>query len=65
MVIITRKAGERIRIGPDVKVQVIGISRDLVRLGIQAPKGVAVDREEIYVRKKARAPVGGEPRAPR
>lgn len=52
MLILTRKAGESIVIGPDVQVTVMGVNGGQVRIGILAPKGVTVDREEIADRKR-------------
>jgi carbon storage regulator len=51
MLILTRKAGETIRIGDDITVTVLGVQQGQVRIGIAAPKQVAVDREEIAIRK--------------
>jgi carbon storage regulator len=56
MLILTRKVGQVIRIGEQVSVTVVAVRGDQVRLGIDAPKDIAVDREEIAERKK-RAPV--------
>ncbi len=53
MLILTRRVGETIRIGEDVSVTVLGVKGNQVRLGIAAPKTVAVHREEIYERIKA------------
>ncbi|MBU2552332.1 MAG: carbon storage regulator CsrA [Proteobacteria bacterium] len=50
MLILTRKIGETIAIGDDVKVQVIDVKGKQVRLGIQAPTEMAVHREEVYER---------------
>jgi carbon storage regulator len=47
MLILTRRIGETLRIGDDVSVTVLSINGFQVRLGIQAPKSVAVHREEI------------------
>lgn len=51
MLILTRKAGETICIGDDVRVTVVEVVDNRIRLGIQAPKSVEVDREEIYIKK--------------
>jgi len=50
MLILTRKVGESITIGDDVKITVLGIHGRQVRLGIIAPQKVVVHREEIYVK---------------
>jgi carbon storage regulator len=50
MLILTRRVGEVLRIGEDVSVTVLGVKGNQVRLGISAPKDVAVHREEIFHR---------------
>lgn len=50
MLILTRRAGETLVIGDDVSVSVLSINGNQVRIGINAPKHVAVHREEIYRR---------------
>ena len=50
MLILTRKIGESINIGNDIKVTVVSIEGGQARLGIEAPKDVIVHREEIYQR---------------
>lgn len=50
MLILTRKVGEAINIGDDIKITVLGIQGQQVRLGIVAPQSVAVHREEIYLK---------------
>ena len=49
--ILTRRTGERIMIGDDVTLEILSIRGNQVRLGIDAPKSVAVNREEIHIRK--------------
>jgi carbon storage regulator len=53
MLILARRAGETINIGSDITVTVVGVSGKNVRLGVAAPRDVAVDREEIAERKAA------------
>lgn len=56
MLILTRKIGETIRINDDISVTVLGVKGMQVRLGIEAPQGVSVDRQEIAERKAAGLP---------
>ncbi|MBF0529577.1 MAG: carbon storage regulator CsrA [Deltaproteobacteria bacterium] len=53
MLILTRKIGETVAIGDDVKIQVIDIKGRQVRLGIQAPANTSVHREAVYQRIQA------------
>ncbi|MBG5927584.1 carbon storage regulator CsrA [Providencia rettgeri] len=48
--ILTRRVGETLMIGDDIKVTVLGLNGNQVRIGIEAPKNVGVYREEIYQR---------------
>ncbi|WP_073670223.1 carbon storage regulator CsrA [Pseudomonas aeruginosa] len=50
MLILTRRVGETLMVGDDVTVTVLGVKGDQVRIGVNAPKEVAVHREEIYQR---------------
>lgn len=50
MLVLTRRCGESVTIGPNVRVVVLGLKSGQVRLGIEAPRSVAVHREEVYVR---------------
>ena len=52
MLILTRRIGEVLRVGDEVSITVLGIKGNQVRIGIDAPKDVAVHREEIYQRIK-------------
>ncbi len=62
MLILTRRVGETIMIGDSVTVTVLGVKGNQVRVGVNAPKDIAVHREEIYERIK-REQEGGEPPA--
>jgi carbon storage regulator len=53
VLIITRRVGERIMIGSDVSVTILGVQGGQVRIGIDAPRDVEVHREEVYERIKA------------
>lgn len=52
MLCLTRRIGERIVIGDGITVQVLQINGGIVSLGVVAPEGVAIDREEIRQRKQ-------------
>ncbi len=52
MLVLTRKLGESIIIGNEITVKVVGISGNQIKLGIDAPVGVPVHREEVYERIK-------------
>jgi carbon storage regulator len=64
MLLLTRKLGENIRIGDDVKITIVEVKGNHVKLGIEAPPSVKVHREEIYERiqqenRRAQAHLGG------
>jgi len=50
MLVLSRRLGETLIIGDDVKIQILGINGNQVRIGIDAPKEVSVHREEVYQR---------------
>ena len=50
MLILTRRVGESLMIGDDVTITVLGVKGNQVRIGVNAPRDVAVHREEIYNR---------------
>ena len=50
MLVLTRKLGESIRIGDNVIVKIVDLDGRHVKLGIEAPRSIAVNREEIYER---------------
>jgi carbon storage regulator len=70
MLILTRRVGETVMIGDDITVTVLGVKGNQVRVGVNAPRNVAVHREEIFERIKREesgdAPEGesGEDAAP-
>ena len=50
MLILTRKVGQKIRIGDDIEIVLVDVKGPQARIGIKAPKGVPVHREEVYER---------------
>ena len=50
MLILTRRIGEKLMVGDDVTVTVLGVQGGQIRVGINAPKDIEVHREEIYKR---------------
>jgi carbon storage regulator len=63
MLILTRRVGETVMIGNDVTVTVLGVKGNQVRIGVNAPRDVAVHREEIFERIK-REEEDGDPARP-
>jgi carbon storage regulator len=65
MLILSRRIGETLMIGTDVTVTVLGVKGNQVRIGINAPKEIAVHRAEIYQRVKVegqkKRQEGGQP----
>lgn len=70
MLILTRKPREAVLIGPSIKITVLGIKGNQVRIGFDAPRDMVVDREEVADRKilesqaSMRAQASPDPRAP-
>lgn len=52
MLILTRRPSESFMIGDDIRISIMTVNGNQVRIGIEAPRDVVVDREEIYERKK-------------
>jgi carbon storage regulator len=50
MLVLTRRRGEGVTIGPDIRVVVLGMKGGQVRLGIEAPQAVEVHRDEVHAR---------------
>jgi len=50
MLILTRRVGEKLKIGADIEVVVLGVKGNQVRIGVTAPRDTEVHREEIYQR---------------
>lgn len=53
MLILTRKSGETITIGENIQIRVLGIKGGQVRIGVDAPREVSVNREEVFERVQA------------
>lgn len=60
MLLLSRRIGEAVMIGAGVKVVVLDVRGGQVRLGIEAPRDVVVDREEVHKRKKQQEQLGCE-----
>ncbi len=60
MLVLTRRMGETIRIGPDIIVTVLGVNGSHVRIGVEAPRDVEVHREEIFERIKHERTTSGD-----
>jgi carbon storage regulator len=55
VLILTRRIGETLMIGKDIQVTVLGVRGNQVRIGVNAPRDVIVDREEIALRRAREA----------
>ncbi|MDT8376696.1 MAG: carbon storage regulator CsrA [Mariprofundaceae bacterium] len=53
MLILTRKSGETITIGENIQIRVLGVKGGQVRIGIDAPREISVNREEVHTRAQA------------
>jgi carbon storage regulator len=60
MLILSRRPNETLVIGENIRVTILGIHGNQVRLGIAAPKNIVVDREEVHHRKQAEYRVPAE-----
>jgi carbon storage regulator len=60
VLILTRRVGEKVMIGDDVSVTVLRVKGNQVRLGVEAPKSVSVQREEIFNRMKSETDAGDD-----
>ncbi len=56
MLVLTRKINEEIVIDGDIRVTVVSVQGDKVRLGIAAPPSVRIDRQEVHLRRSAECP---------
>jgi len=63
MLILTRKSGETITIGENIQIRVLGVKGGQVRIGIDAPREVSVNREEVHARVQAESDAAASPEA--
>ncbi len=54
MLVLSRKLGQRFQVGGEIKITIVKIDRNSVRIGIEAPDDVTVHREEIAVVERER-----------
>ncbi|MBV8531016.1 MAG: carbon storage regulator CsrA [Candidatus Eremiobacteraeota bacterium] len=57
MLVLSRKTNQSIMIGSDVRIVVVGIERDQVKLGVEAPRDVSVQRLEVFTEIRNGAPI--------
>jgi carbon storage regulator len=55
MLVLTRRLGEKVVIAGNVHITIVALQGDKVRIGVQAPKSVRVDRGEVHARRQASA----------
>ena len=48
MLVLSRKINEEIKIGPDIKLKILSISENQIKIGIEAPKEIQIYRNEVY-----------------
>ncbi len=58
MLVLTRRIGESIVIGDNIKMTILNVKGNQVRIGIEAPKDISIHREEIYQRIQNNSPDG-------
>ena len=65
MLILTRRIGETLMVGDDITVTVLGVKGNQVRIGVNAPRDLAVHRQEVYerIRSEDRRVANGSVRA--
>lgn len=49
MLVLTRKVGESVKIGDDIELKVLSIDGEQIKIGIDAPKEIAIHRKEVYL----------------
>jgi carbon storage regulator len=49
MLVLTRKVGESVKIGDDIELKVLSIDGEQIKLGIDAPREIAIHRKEVYL----------------
>ncbi len=60
MLVLMRRPGESIHIGPDIVVTLVTLERNRARIGIEAPRDVVIDREEVALKKRLEGLTGLE-----